>query len=109
MKTFFRAQNKGISFEDMKKYNSLHMNEDDYARPGGLAACLSANGRDGGSQFGGAPLDDNTEIVLFKGRVLEEIYDGYLTEPIEEIARFPAQEWLAMIESGRAYDYENWE
>lgn len=106
---FFRAQGKGISFEEMKNYNSAHCTEDgDYSRPGGLAACLSADGLDGGSQFGGAPIDEDAEIVIFRGRIIEEIYDGYLVEPLEEVARFPALVWDGMIDNGEAWDYEDY-
>lgn len=105
---FFRAQSAGIPFEQMKTYNSQHMIDDDYARPGGLAASSSPDGMDGGSAFGGAPLNDNDEIVIFRGRVIEQIYDGYLTEPLEEIARFTVKQWMEMLETDEAWDYEDW-
>ena len=105
---FFRLQGKGITFNEMQNYDSIHMSEDDYDRPGGLTASINADGYDGGSQFGGAPMDDDMEVVVFQGCIIERIYDGYLTEPSEEIARFSAPKWLEMIESGEAYDYEDW-
>lgn len=109
MTTFFRAQAKGITFEEMQSYDSIHSDDDDFeARPGGLAACMSASGHEGGSQFGGAPLDDEAEIVVFKGRTIAQIYDGWLVDPIQEIARFPATAWLEMIENGEAFEYECW-
>jgi hypothetical protein len=103
---FFRAQGAGIPFEQMRTYDSLHMADDDYARPGGLAASSSPDGMDGGSAFGGAPLEPNDEIVIFSGKVIERIYDGYLVAPEREIARFTVTRWMEMLETGEAWDYE---
>ena len=84
----------------MMKYRSHH--ED--TRLPGLACTMSAGG-----PFGGAPLDDNAEIVIFKGRKISDIYDGNVAEPIEEIARFDAPIWIKMVADGSAYEYECWE
>jgi len=109
MTTFFRVQKKGISFDEMMRYDSIHANEDDDEfRPGGLAASMSPSGREGGGQFGGAPMDDTMEVVIFTGRTIQQIYDGWLVKPVAEIARFECDEWLDMLETGAAYEYEDW-
>jgi len=101
---FFRAQHKGISFEEMKTYRSQHGDE----RLDGIAASNTPDGLDGGSRFGGAydAMDSDDEIVIFDGRVIGELYDGYIVEPIRELARFTVAEWDQKIEDGSAWDWE---
>lgn len=106
---FFRLQGKGHNLEDMQNYETLvdvdpETGED--IREKGVCATL---GPDDG--FGGAHclLDSpEHEVVVFKGRIVQEIYDGYVVEPIEEIARFSAPEWAAKIKDESAWDYEDW-
>jgi len=100
MKTFFRVQNKGISFKRMLKYKSHH--ED--GRLPGVACTLSAGG-----PFGGAPLDSGAEIVIFRGHKVADIYDGVVAQPVEEIVRFEIKTWFEMVADGSAYEYESWE
>lgn len=102
---FFRIQSKGISFEEMKSYNSEDGGDGHYE---GLAVSGSPDGCDGGGRFGGAwgAYDDDDEVVILEGRVIDEIYDGYRIRPIKEIARFTKGQWKEMLENGEAWDYE---
>lgn len=75
---FFRAQTKNIALEQMQSYDSIHSTAEDFEnRPGGLAVSRNASGFDGGSRFGGAfdALDDDDEIVVVEGYIVEIIYD----------------------------------
>jgi len=107
---FFRIQKKGISFEEMKTFNSEDV-IDVFAE--GLCVSGSPNGLDGdgGSRFGGAwdAYDDDGEIVIMEGRIIAKIYDGYRIRPTREIARFTKKQWAEMLETGDAWDYEDYE
>jgi len=100
---FFRAQQKGIAFEQMKDYNSADGGD---GHTEGL--CVSDSPEP--HSFGGAwdAMNEDDEIVILKGRILTEIYDGYRIQPISEIARFTVAEWTRMLETGEAYDYKEW-
>ena len=97
----------------MKYYNSYDV-IDGFAE--GL--CVSGSpqgldgGLDGGSRFGGAwdaYDDDDGEIVIMEGRIITKIYDGYRIRPAREIARFTKKQWKEMLETGDAWDYEDYE
>ena len=102
---FFRAQGKGIAFEDMVDYNSLDGGDDGAEE--GLAVSGSPDGLDGGSMFGGAwgALNDDDEVVVLEGTILAEIYDGYRIRPTREVARFTKAAWNQMIDDGSAWDW----
>jgi len=104
---FFRVQHKGIEFEEMKDFCSC----DGDCKANGLAVCLSPNGLDGGSKFGGAwdAMDEDDDLVVLKGRIIDEIYDGYIIRPIAEVARFTIAEWRQMLATGEAWDWEEGE
>jgi len=104
---FFRAQHKGILFAKMMRMRS---ELEDGTKAQGVCCTLSASGLEGGARFGGSlpALADDDEIVVFRGRKIEQIYDGYIAKPIEEIARFSVKRWLEMLDSGEAYNYEEW-
>ena len=87
MKNYFRVQQKGYTFDQMKNFNSI----------------------DGGSKFGGAweAMNDDDDLVILNGRVICRIYDGYRIIPAAEVARFKISEWKIMLADGSAYDYEN--
>jgi hypothetical protein len=108
MKRFFRAQEKGILFEDMINYISSNGGDSDDEQVEGLCACSTPDGKEGGSRFGGAwnALDDDDEIVIFYGVPLYRIYDGWRVKPVKEIARFTIKQWSKMIKSGEVWDYE---
>ena len=106
MQRFFRLQTIGISFDDMKKYDSIHSDDSDEDRPGGLAACDHIELRPNFGGAWGAYGDDDGEVVIYDGYTVEQIYDGALTEPCKEIARFTKGQWRQMVADGTAWDWE---
>ena len=100
---FFRLQDAGIAFNDMIDFNSAD-GGDDCGDVGGLCVSGFVN------RFGGAEGAYNStrpgEVVVLKGRILAEIYDGYRIEPTSEVARFTLEVWEQMVEDGTASDYE---
>ena len=100
---FFRLQDAGITLEEMQNYNSAD-GGDGMGEVGGLCVSGFVN------KFGGAEGAYNSkrpgEVVVLKGRILAEIYDGYRIEPTSEVARFPLAVWEQMVENGTASDYE---
>jgi len=89
---FFRVQGKGHTLEEMKSHVSL---SDGHEIQGGLCVSGSADGRDGGSRFGGAwdAMDDDDEVVVLEGDIICKLYDGYRIAPTTEVARFTVGEW----------------
>lgn len=104
---FFRVQGKGIRFEDMVNFNSVD-GGDDSDTAEGLAVSGRADGLDGGSRFGGSwdAMDNDDEVIVLEGTMVEKIYDGYRIRPTREIARFTVEQWTKMLESGEASNYE---
>lgn len=100
---FFRLQDAGISFEDMQNYTSAD-GGDGMEDVGGLCVSGFVN------KFGGAEGAYNVtrpgEVVVLKGHILAEIYDGYRIMPTKEVARFSLTDWQRMVEDGEASDYE---
>lgn len=103
---FFRVQSKGYSFEQMAEFDSLDGGDD--GAEIGLAVSGRADGRDGGSRFGGAwdAMNDDDEVVVLEGHIVAEIYDGYRIRPTREVARFTVAQWAQMLKSGEAQNYE---
>ena len=106
MKNYFRVQQKGYTFDQMKNFNSIDGGDGENE---GLAVSSAPNGIDGGSKFGGAweAMNDDDDLVILNGRVICRIYDGYRIIPAAEVARFKISEWKIMLADGSAYDYEN--
>lgn len=100
---FFRLQDAGITLEEMQNYNSAD-GGDGMGEVGGL--CVSGSV----SHFGGAEgayyASRPGEVVVVKGHILAEIYDGYRIMPTKEVARFSLTDWQRMVEDGEASDYE---
>ena len=100
---FFRLQDAGITLEDMKKYHSA-----DGGDGNNEGLCVS----DRPDHFGGAEGaygDDRPgEVVVLRGQVVNEIYDGYRIRPTVIIARFAWDEWKQKISDESAWDYEDW-
>ena len=104
---FFRCQHKGYTLEQMQQFVSADGGDvDDDAELEGI--CVSDSPRP--STFGGAwdAMDDDDDVVVLKGIVVSEIYDGYRINPTAEVARFTVAEWRAMVADGSAQDYEDW-
>lgn len=106
MQRFYRLQATGISFEDMKEYNSIHAGDEGDERPGGLAACDKIELRPNFGGAWGAYRDGEGEVVVFDGYCIERIYDGALTEPVTEVGRFGINQWEAMLADGTAWELE---
>jgi hypothetical protein len=106
MKNYFRVQQKGYTFDQMKNFNSVDGGDGENE---GLAVSSAPNGIDGGSKFGGAweAMNDNDDLVILNGQVVCRIYDGYRLIPTAEVARFTIAQWKTMLADGSAYDYEN--
>jgi hypothetical protein len=102
---FYRAQTKGIKFSEMVNFNSGSGADDEEI---GLAVSGEPSGLDGGSRFGGAldALNDDDEIIVLEGTIIEQIYDGYRIQPTREVARFTVEQWMVKLENETAYDYE---
>ena len=100
---FFRLQDAGISLEDMQNYTSAD-GGDGMEEVGGLCVSSFVN------KFGGAEGAYSNrrpgEVVVLKGHILAEIYDGYRIAPTNEVARFSLEDWQQMIEDETAYEYE---
>ena len=100
---YFRLQDAGISFKDMQNFSSAD-GGDGMGEVGGL--CVSGSV----SHFGGAEgaycASRPGEVVVLKGHILAEIYDGYRIMPTKEVARFSLTDWQRMVEDGEASDYE---
>jgi hypothetical protein len=110
--TFFRVQHKGISFEQMKRYQSKDGGDGvSRGKTKSIAATLQPNGiHPGGSMFGGSwgAMDDDDDVVIFKGQRVADLYDGYLVKPLIEMARFTKKEYKKMIDDETAWDWEDW-
>ena len=52
-------------------------------------------------------MNDIDEIIVFEGRELCEIYDGYRVEPVREVARFTVAQFKSQAEQ-IACEYEKW-
>jgi hypothetical protein len=85
--TFFRIQEKGYSLQDMQKYKSCDGSSEAEKHDG---LCASESIEDLRRYISGWAIGDMSmfEIVVFKGRKLDKLYDGVLAEPREIIARY---------------------
>lgn len=106
MTTYFRAQTKGYSFEQMLSHTSGDGGDGYGAEVGGLCACLSVSELLSNTVWGALDADD--EVVLLTAQKLQTIYDGYRVRPIAEVARFTVAEFRANAEQ-IAWDYEDYE
>jgi len=107
MATLFRIQTTGISFDEMREHRSTHempeYEENDYQLDG-LACADSVSAL---RYYAGAWMVGDTsgyEIVIFRGHIIERIYDGVVAEPFEEIARVSVDQFF---EDDSVYEYED--
>lgn len=96
MQTFFRIQEKGIDFESMKNFVSGD-GGDGLGDEGGVCACMTVTELKNVKH-----CTNGDEIIVFAGRKICEIYDGYRVDPVEEIARFD----ISALNTDVLYDYE---
>ena len=100
---FFRLQDAGITLKKMQKYNSADGGDGSVK---GL--CVSSSPDRFGGAEGAYSADRPGEVVVLKGQVVTEIYDGYRIRPTEIVARFTWSEWKQKIADESAWDYEDW-
>ena len=104
MRTYFRAQHAGYSFEDMTSFVSAD-GGDDLENIGGLCACSTVADLLRNTVMGA--MSANDEVVVFSAMKIAEIYDGYRVEPVAELARFTVAEFKRDAENV-AEQYEIW-
>lgn len=95
MNHYFRAQTKGYSFTEMQQFVSAD-GGDGLEEVGGVCAVLTVSDLLNNTVMGA--MDDDDEVVVFRGYKLAEIYDGYRVEPVEEVARFTVKYFIENAE-----------
>lgn len=90
---FYRQQHEtGITFEEMKKFNSTNWTTDEQLV--GLAAASDPDDlRDLMTEWYGQEYQG--EVVIFEGSQIRDIGDGWLVEPIMEINRVTLVDFMA--------------
>lgn len=101
---FLRVQDAGIPFSALQAFTSAD-GGDDLACMGGLCACDSVSALLRNTAIEAYGPDRPAEVVIFTGRILARIYDGYRVEPIRELARYPLEEFRARADE-IAWDWE---
>jgi hypothetical protein len=98
---FFRLQESGLSLEQMQEHRSTHGCDSDgeFIYLDGVAA----SDRCDEVSFGGSC---ETEVVVFSGHLVGDIYDGVVVRPEKIIARHSYDEWCAMVDTGATDMYE---
>lgn len=104
MANFFRFQYGHYNLEEMQSYNSED-GGDGYDE--GLCACDSVSGLMSNTVWTSNDAGD-AEVVVVKGRVIDEIYDGARIYPTEIVARFKPSEFAAKADE-IADRYEEWQ
>lgn len=87
---YFRAQSKGYSFEEMQNHVSVD-GGDEREDFGGICACVDPSDLLNNTVMDA--MDDDDEVVIFRGNKLCDIYDGVRVDPIEEIDRMTVKEF----------------
>ena len=96
---YFRAQTKNISFDNLKNHISAD-GGDGMEEFGGVCACITVSDLARNTVMDA--LEDDDEVIIFQGREICEIYDGYRVEPVAEIVRMT----IAEFRSNPPYEYE---
>lgn len=103
MRNYFRVQEPGLSIEEMRNFVSAD-GGDGYSEYGGVCACDSVADLKRNTAMDAANEDD--EVVVFAGRELCEIYDGYRVEPVAEVKRVTVRYFLDHLEE--MTEFEKW-
>lgn len=105
IQNFFRVQGKGISLKEMQAHNSACGSGDCDEHDGLCAADSVTQLRNYFNQADFRPDrdDKDMEVVIYKGRRLDTIYDGVLTYPLEIKERVSLTEF---VNNDRFLDYE---
>ena len=98
---YFRVQESGLTIEQMQTHISAD-GGDGMDMLGGICACDSVASLLNNTAMDAANDDD--EVIIFEGRKICEIYDGYRVEPVREIARFTVQEFVNMCDEMTAFE-----
>lgn len=101
MNHYFRVQESGLTIAEMQKYTSAD-GGDGMEDEGGICACDSVASLVNNTAMDAANDDD--EVVIFAGREICEIYDGYRVEPVNEIARFTVRYFLSNKEEMTSFE-----
>lgn len=103
MANFFRFQYGHYSLEEMQNYDSKDGGD---GFDEGLCACDSVSGLMSNTVWTSSDFG-NAEVVVIKGRVIDEIYDGSRVYPTEVVARFRPSEFASRANE-IAEKYEVW-
>jgi hypothetical protein len=94
MSKFWRNNEQaGISFEDMQNHNSQNWTTGELHV--GLAACDDPDDLRSLMKHWYHGQWGEMEVVVFEGAQLDDLGDGYTTEPCWEISRMPLAEFMA--------------
>jgi hypothetical protein len=103
---FFRVQGKGISLEEMQAHKSACGSDWDKITEDGLCAADSVTQLRAylkQADFRPQRDDEDTEIIIFSGKKIGEVYDGVLAYPEKIIERVSLTEF---VNNDRFCDYE---
>ena len=92
MPTVYRMQSAGIEFSQMKKFNSTNWSTDEQLI--GLCATTDPDDLVDLAKHWYHGVYDGQEVVVFNATILEDVGDGFLTEPLYEIERMPLNEFV---------------
>lgn len=101
MTIVYRMQEIGINFEDMIDFKSRNWTTDEELD--GLAAALYPEDLQALAQIWYQKNYANQEVVIFNGVVLDDLGDGVLVDPCNEIDRISLDEFMEMS------DFNEWE
>jgi len=101
MKTFFRLQFGHYTLAEMQEYNSQDGGDDNDT---GLCACEDVSELLRNTVW---TNDDNWEVVVLAGYVINDIYDGVRIHPTEILATFKPSYFSANVDE-IAEKWERW-
>lgn len=109
MTTFYRAQTKGYTFEQLQQHSSGDGGDGLGEEFGGVCACSSPQDLLLNTVMGA--MDEDDDVVIFEGIELAEVYDGYRVRPVREIARLTVAAFRAELAKLKEdFEYElSWE
>jgi len=94
MTEVYRMQKAGIPFDEMKTFNSSNWTTGEQLL--GLCAALHPEDLVDLAKHWYHGKYDGQEVVVFDANILDDVGDGYLTEPISESYRVPLQAFVAL-------------
>jgi hypothetical protein len=101
MSTYYRIQETGFTWAQTLEHSSRNWGEETTEGAPecgtGICACTSEDDLLAliDEWFGAYPEElDNQEILVFRGLPLRDVGDGWLVEPLSEIERIPAPQFV---------------